>query len=80
MMHSIRLFPHNSFIIQEVLRKFQFFPIKCKIQLAAEMFADIREDLLVPGAMNCTDARECQKLPRIKSKVNFSSGNSVYRK
>ncbi len=31
------------FILQDVLEKFEFFPVKCRIQRAAEMFSKITE-------------------------------------
>jgi hypothetical protein len=55
---------------QEMLRKFEFFPIKCRIQRAAEVFREIREELLAPVGMNYPDANSGNKeLPPIKSKV-----------
>ncbi len=51
--------------VQEMLRKFEFFPIKCRIQRAAEVFAEIREELLAPVAVNHKEV-----LP-IKAKVLY---------
>jgi hypothetical protein len=54
--------PHE----QEILTKFEFFPIKCRIQRATEIFSIVREELLAPPHQKHKVTRT---LPRVKSKV-----------
>ncbi len=59
--------------LQEILRKFEFFPIKCRIQRATEVFrAAVSED---PQSYT-HHVQHGQKLPkqRIKSKVPEAFG------
>jgi hypothetical protein len=51
---------------QDILTKFEFFPIKCRIQRAAENFNRLREELLAQQHQ----ANKVEKtLPPVKTKV-----------
>jgi hypothetical protein len=51
---------------QDILTKFEFFPIKCRIQRAAENFEKLRKELLDP--QHQAD-KEGKTLPLVKTKV-----------
>ena len=71
---GIQLIAYRLLFQQGILRKFEFFPIKCRIQRAAELFAEIREELLDTGDKNHDNTGTLlvnnPALPPIKSKVH----------